>query len=184
MLGSLEVIVGPMFSGKSEELIRRLSRREIAGDMLHVFKPYIDLRTSDEIVSRSGYRMKAIVLTDKTLFQEWRGYPVSMKKMGVKTVGVDEAQFFDKSIVSFVRSTQEQGINIIVSGLDTDFARQPFGMMPYLLAMATDVTKLTAICHNCGADAHYTYRKSNDKEQIIVGDTDIYEAACGECYGR
>jgi len=184
MLGTLEVISGPMFSGKSEELVRRLIRKQLAGQEIRVFKPYLDIRTSNEIVSRSGYRLPAIVLTDQTLFQEWRDYPVTLKKLGVETIGIDEAQFFEKSIVTFIKKVQEKEINVIISGLDIDYARQPFGFMPDLLALATHVQKLTAVCHNCGADANYTYRKTDDTEQIVVGDIDIYEAACGVCYAR
>lgn len=184
VLGSIEVISGPMFSGKSEELVRRLIRKQIAGQEIRVYKPYIDIRTSDEIVSRSGYRLPAIVLTNKVVYREYKNYPKKLKELGVETIGVDEAQFFEKFFLGFIKNIQKEGINIIISGLDTDFARNPFGPMPELLAIATHVQKLSAVCHNCGADAHYTYRKTDDEAQIVVGDTDIYEAACGKCYER
>ncbi len=184
MLGRIDVVTGPMFSGKSEELIRRLVRKQIAGQEIRVYKPYLDNRTTNEIKSRSGYVLPAIVLTEDQILWDRVAYPNKLKELGVQTVGFDEAQFFSPQIFGFVQQLQGEGIDILISGLDTDYARNPFGCMPDFLALANTVTKLTAVCHNCGADAPYTYRTTDDAVQILVGDSNYYEAACGDCHGR
>jgi thymidine kinase len=185
MLGKLDCITGPMFSGKSEELIRRLNKIKISGRQIRVFKPFIDIRTENFIKSRSGYILPAIALSDDQMMWDWETYPNKMVDLSIHTVAFDEAQFWHSGyLINFIDAIQERNINIIVSGLDTDYARQSFGAMPALLAKANTVTKLTAVCHNCGKDAPYSYRTTDDAVQILVGDTDFYEAACGDCHGR
>lgn len=184
MLGRIDCITGPMFSGKSEELIKRINKKYIAGSKFVIYKPYRDTRTTNKITSRSGYSLKAKPLKDNEILLYHQHMANNINMFGVDLVAFDEAQFFIKQVVMFVKDLQKFNIDIIISGLDTDYSLQPFGAMPDLLALANTVTKLTAVCHNCGADAPYTYRKSNSKQQIIVGDADIYEAACGACHGR
>ena len=173
--GWIEIIAGGMFSGKSEELIRRLRRALIARQRVQVFKPYIDDRFStDDIVSRDDRRLKATpVATSAEL--------LSHLAVGVQVVGIDEVQFFDAGIVDVSMQIADAGIRVIAAGLDQDYMRRPFGPMPALLAVAEEVSKMHAVCVRCRGAAHYSQRVSGGDAQVEVGDSS-YEARCRSCY--
>ena len=179
--GWLEVICGPMFSGKSEEMIRRLRRAEIAGQRVVIFKPRIDDRyDADDVVSHAGIRM--------------RGVPVGSvaelvaRAAGHDVVGIDEVQFFDVGVVGAALSLADGGIRVVAAGLDRDFRRLPFGPMPELLAHAEFVDKLQAVCHRCGGPATTTQRLVDGQpahysgDTIVVGAAEQYEARCRDCH--
>jgi thymidine kinase len=179
--GWLEVICGPMFSGKSEEMIRRLRRAEIAGQRVVLFKPNLDDRyDAADIVSHAGARM--------------RGVPVSSSREllarahEAEVVGIDEVQFFDHEIVAGALALAEKGVRVVAAGLDQDFRRLPFGPMPALLAHAEFVDKLQAVCHRCGGPATTTQRLVDGEpapysgETIVVGANEQYEARCRGCH--
>ena len=179
--GWLEVICGPMFSGKSEEMIRRLRRAEIAGQQAVIFKPAIDDRfDAADVVSHAGIRMRAVpVASVPNLVSRSSGFDV---------VGIDEVQFFEGSVVAAALDLAERGVRVIAAGLDQDFRRLPFGPMPGLLAHAEFVDKLQAVCHQCGGAATRTQRlvdgepASFDGATIQIGALDSYEARCSACY--
>lgn len=175
-IGWVEVICGPMFSGKSEELIRRLRRAEIGRQRVQVFKPVIDDRyTPDEIVSHSEMRIQALrVHTARTILES-----VDPR---TQVVGVDEAQFFDDEIVEVVEGLANMGKRVIVAGLDQDYLGRPFDPMPQLLAMAEEITKTLAICVQCGNPANRTQRLVDSEERIVVGGARAYEARCRQCH--
>jgi thymidine kinase len=173
--GWIEVITGGMFSGKSEELIRRVRRAEIARQRVQIFKPGIDSRFDvKRIVSRDNRGIDAIAVNNAT---EVRANVV----IGVKVVGIDEVQFFDDHIVDVCMELADAGVRVIVAGLDQDYLRRPFGPMPHLLAIAEYVSKMHAVCVRCGGPAHYTQRVSGGDSQIEIGDGS-YEARCRMCY--
>jgi thymidine kinase len=173
--GWVEVICGSMFSGKTEELIRRLRRAQIANQQVEIFKPAMDTRYSEEeIVS---HNKNAIPSTSVSSAEQ-----ILLLSGGVEVVGIDEAQFLDAEIVSVVRSLANRGLRIIVAGLDMDFRGKPFGSMPQLLAMAEFVTKVHAICQVCGSLANYSYRLSAEEKTVIVGEKDHYEPRCRKCF--
>lgn len=173
--GSIEVICGSMFSGKTEELIRRLKRAKIANLKVEIFKPAMDVRFDQE----------AVVSHDANSFPS---YPIDHSQKilllanQVDVVGIDEAQFFDDQIVSVCETLAGKGIRVIVAGLDMDYLGKPFGQMPQLLAVADFITKLHAICVKCGNLASISFRKSADASQILLGATDSYEPRCRKCY--
>jgi thymidine kinase len=173
--GWIEIIAGGMFSGKSEELIRRMRRSHIARQRVQVFKPIIDDRFSvDEVVSRDERRLKAIsVATSNEL--------LARVEIGVQVVGIDEVQFFDDGIVAVCMQLADAGIRVIAAGLDQDYMRRPFGPMPELLAVAEEVSKMHAVCVRCRGAAHYSQRVSGGDAQVEVGDS-TYEARCRACY--
>ena len=174
--GWIEVIAGPMFSGKSEELIRRLRRAAIARLRLQVFKPAVDTRYSEsEVVSHSQWRIPS-QLVDRA--------EAILERLDPRTevVGVDEAQFFDSALPRVCRHVADLGKRVIVAGLDMDFRGVPFGPMPELLAIAEQVQKIAAICTRCGAPAAYTQRLVAAAEQVVVGATGVYEARCRRCH--
>ena len=179
--GWLEVVCGPMFSGKSEELIRRLRRAEIAGQRVLIVKPRIDDRYDvAHVVSHAGARMRAVAVDGaKDALRRADGYDV---------VGVDEAQFFEPEIVDAVRELVLGGKRVVAAGLDRDFRGEPFGPMPLLLCLAEFVDKLQAVCHRCGGAATRTQRLVDgepapfDGATIQIGALDSYEARCGACY--
>ncbi|MEN9858237.1 MAG: hypothetical protein RIT50_359 [Bacteroidota bacterium] len=173
--GSIEVICGSMFSGKTEELIRRLKRVQIANQRIAVFKPQIDNRYSQEkIVSHDTNFFNAVpVQFAKEIFD---------KIEDAEVVGIDEAQFFDSEIADCCDLLAFKGIRVIVAGLDMDYLGKPFGPMPLILAKADYVTKLHAICQQCGSIANYSYRKVANEEQVMLGATDSYEPRCRKCY--
>lgn len=178
--GYIELVVGPMYSGKSEELIRRLKRAMIAKQEVLVFKPSIDDRYSvEDVTSHSGVKLQAIALSN--LEDVWEAITPN-----VQVVGFDEVQFFDKEIVKIVAKLADQGIRVICAGLDMDFKAEPFGVIPELMARAEFVDKLQAVCMVCGQPATRTQRiidgkpAKYDDPVILVGATESYEARCRE----
>jgi len=174
--GWIEVITGPMFSGKSEELIRRLRRAAIARLRIQVFKPALDDRyAEEEIVSHSRWRIPSVSIG---------GSEEILRLLDPRTevVGVDEAQFLDGKLPGACSHLADLGKRVIVAGLDMDYRGVPFGPMPELLAIAEQVQKITAICARCGAPASYTQRLIPSQERVIVGALDVYEARCRRCH--
>lgn len=175
-LGWLEVICGCMFSGKSEELVRRLRRAQIARQRVQIFKPKIDARYSENhIVSHSEQKIASEVVSSA---QE------ILDRIDIRTevVGIDEAQFFDKGLVSVCNKLADMGKRVIVAGLDRDYTGRPFEPMPQLLAIAEYITKTLAICVRCGNPANHTQRLIESDERVVVGAADIYEARCRRCF--
>jgi thymidine kinase len=173
--GSIEVIAGSMFSGKTEELIRRLRRAMFAGLKVEIFKPSIDVRYSeDRVVSHDE---KSIISTPVE-----NASSILLLASGVGVVGIDEAQFFDNSLVEVCTRLADNGTRVIVAGLDMDFAGNPFGPMPALMAVAEYISKVHAICVRCGNLANYSYRKVKDDKIVMLGEKDIYEPICRSCY--
>jgi len=174
--GWIEVICGPMFSGKSEELIRRLRRAMIARKRVAVFKPKIDDRYSaEEIVSHGDLRMQSQVIKDAGEMLEridWRA----------EVVGVDEANFMGPSLVEVANRLADSGKQVIIAGLDTDYLGRPFAPIPDLLAQAESITKTLAVCVRCGNAAKHTQRLRGSDELIVVGANDMYEARCRRCF--
>lgn len=172
--GWIEVICGSMFSGKTEELIRRLKRVKIANLRAEIFKPSVDTRYDvEKIVSHDENRITSIPVANAQLILE--------QVRDVDVVGVDEAQFFDQGIVEVCEQLALKGLRVIVAGLDMDFQGRPFGPMPALLAKADYITKLHAICMVCGNIASVSFRKTASENQILVGEKDIYEPRCRLC---
>jgi thymidine kinase len=173
--GSIEVITGSMFSGKTEELIRRLRRAQFAGLKVEIFKPSLDKRYSEtRVVSHDD---KSIVSTSVD-----NAAAILLLAGVVDVVGIDEAQFFDNSIVEVCNKLADDGIRIILVGLDMDFMGNPFGPMPALLAIAEYVTKLHAICTRCGNLAQYSFRKSEEAQVVLLGEKNLYEPLCRNCF--
>jgi len=174
--GWIEIITGSMFSGKSEELIRRLRRAQIARRKVQIFKPAIDSRYSEEhIVSHSEMRMESTLVhsAGEILEGVWPDTEV---------VGIDEGQFFDQALVGVANQLACQGKRVIIAGLDMDYLGRPFEPMPLLLAVAEDITKTRAICMQCGSPATYTQRLIASRERVVVGAADAYEARCRACF--
>jgi thymidine kinase len=173
--GWIEVICGSMFSGKTEELIRRLKRAKIAKQSVAIFKPAIDVR----------YDVQNIVSHDE---QSIPSTPVESASNimilgdGYEVVGIDEAQFFDDYLVDVCNYLANRGTRVIVAGLDMDYLGRPFGPMPQLMAIAEYVTKLHAICVRCGNIAHYSYRLVANEKQILLGEKETYQPLCRDCY--
>jgi thymidine kinase len=173
--GWIEIIAGGMFSGKSEELIRRMRRSVIARQRVQVFKPIIDDRfATDEVVSRDERRLKAVAVGTSAEL-------LARVEIGVQVVGIDEIQFFDAGIVDVCMQLADAGIRVIAAGLDQDYSRRPFGPMPALLAVAEEVSKMHAVCVRCRGAAHYSQRLSGGDAQVEVGDSS-YEARCRGCF--
>lgn len=173
--GWIEVICGSMFSGKTEELIRRLKRARIANQKVEIFKPSLDTRYDDEkVVSHDS---NAILSTPVDNSQN-----ILLMAQDVEVVGIDEAQFFDENIVMVCEELVKKDIRVIVAGLDMDFRGKPFGPMPQLLSIADYITKLHAICMKCGSIASISYRKTNQDSQVLLGEKDTYEPRCRKCY--
>jgi thymidine kinase len=174
--GRIEAISGGMFSGKSEELVRRLRRAAIARQRVQVFTPAADTRQGPQrLVTRDKRELEAVSVSSSDEIRR-RVEP------GVEVVGIDEAQFFDDGLVDLVSELADSGIRVIVAGLDLDYLRRPFGPMPRLLAIAEYVDKVHAVCMRCGAAAQYSQRIAGGGEQLQVGDTESYEARCRRCY--
>jgi thymidine kinase len=174
--GWIEVIAGSMFSGKSEELIRRLRRAKIARQKVQVFKPEIDERYSrDHIVSHSEMKHEsANVRTAADI--------LANVQPDTEVIGIDEAQFFDNELIKVVNELAEQGMRVIVAGLDQDYTGKPWEPMPQLLAVAEYITKTHAICMKCGQPANYTQRTFESEERVAVGGEGMYEARCRQCF--
>ncbi|NAW51571.1 thymidine kinase [Elizabethkingia argentiflava] len=167
--GWMEVICGSMFSGKTEELIRRLRRAEMAGQQVEIFKPKIDNRYSEEdIVSHNDNKIRSTSVDNPN--------QILLLGSSCDVIGIDEAQFFDQSIVWVSNQLANQGIRVVIAGLDMDFMGRPFGPMPNLMATAEYVTKVHAICKRTGNLAHYSLRTSDSKDLVQLGETDNYEA--------
>ena len=175
--GSVEMITGSMFSGKTEELIRRLRRAQFAGLKVEIFKPSLDRRYSDtRIVSHDEKSISSTPVDNPSSILLLAG--------ACNVIGIDEAQFFDNSIVEVCNMLADNGVRVVVAGLDMDFMGRPFGPMPALLAIAEYVTKVHAICPRCGNLAHYSFRKSDEAQQVVLGEKDKYEPLCRSCYNK
>ena len=173
--GCIEVICGSMFSGKTEELIRRLKRAQFANQKIAIFKPTIDVRYSDvEVVSHDLHSLKSTPITDAAFMLE---IPED-----IQVVGIDEAQFFGENIVEVCQTLANRGVRVIIAGLDTDFLGKPFGPMPALMAVAEDIQKVHAICVKCGSPANHSHRLSSSDKLVVLGEKDIYEPLCRHCY--
>jgi thymidine kinase len=174
-IGSIEVIAGSMFSGKTEELIRRLKRAKIAKQSLEIFKPILDVRYSEtEVVSHDENTIQSTPIENSA--------NILLMVGDVDVIGIDEAQFFDKGIIEVVTKLANNGIRVIIAGLDMDFKGAPFGPMPELLAIADYITKVHAICVRCGNIAQFSYRFSKKDQVILLGEKDTYEPLCRTCY--
>lgn len=174
--GWIEVIAGSMFSGKSEELIRRLRRAKIARQKVQVFKPKIDVRYShDHIVSHSEMRHESSTV-------ETAAELLSKVEKETEVVGIDEGQFFDNELVDVANRLAERGVRVIIAGLDQDYTGKPFEPMPQLLAVAEYITKTHAICVRCGQPANYSQRTIEIEGQVVVGAAEAYEARCRRCF--
>lgn len=180
--GCLEVICGSMFSGKTEELIRRLRRATFAHQRVQIFKPAVDIRYSkEEVVSHDSRAIPSIAVGSSQ--------SILLYATDVDVVGIDEAQFFDSGIVEVCKRLADRGVRVICAGLDMDYLGKPFGAMPLLMAMAEYVTKVHAICVKCGQPAQHSHRlcsveaKERDK-QVVLGETDKYEPLCRNCFNE
>jgi thymidine kinase len=174
--GHVEVIAGGMFSGKSEELVRRLRRATIARQRVQVFKPGADVRHDPcRLITRDNRELEAVSVSCSGDLRQ-------LLSREVEVVGIDEAQFFDDGLVDLVGELADRGLRVIVAGLDLDYLRRPFGPMPRLLALAEYVDKMHAVCMRCGEPAHYSQRIAGGSAQLQVGDTESYEARCRSCF--
>ena len=173
--GRVEVVCGSMFSGKTEELIRRMKRAQLAHQKVEIFKPAIDVRYSeDDVVTHDGLTIPSTPVENSA----------SILLLGSDTdvIGIDEAQFFDEGLVDICNELANKGIRVIVAGLDMDYTGKPFGPMPNLMAIADDVTKVHAICPRCGALAYVSHRIVEGDKQVLLGELGEYEPLCRECY--
>jgi thymidine kinase len=175
--GSVEIITGSMFSGKTEELIRRLRRARYAGLKVEIFKPSLDKRYSEiHVVSHDE---KSLVSTPVDSASS-----ILLLAGDADVVGIDEAQFFDESIVDVCNSLANNGARVIVAGLDMDFMGNPFGPVPALLSIAESITKVHAICMRCGNLANYSFRKSDEESVVLLGEKNLYEPLCRKCFNE
>lgn len=174
-LGSIEVICGSMFSGKTEELFRRLRRAQFANQAILLVKPSLDERyASQDVVSHVGQSWAAVRCQNaQEIMEKWQGEHI---------VAIDEAQFFDAEIIPICTSLANQGARVIIAGLDMDYLGQPFGPMPQLMAIAEYVSKVHAVCVDCGNLAHFSHRTVSQKEQVLVGAIEKYKPLCRSCY--
>ncbi|SED90902.1 thymidine kinase [Tenacibaculum sp. MAR_2010_89] len=175
--GWIEVICGSMFSGKTEELIRRLKRAQFAKQRVEIFKPSVDTRYDDEeVVSHNENRIRSTPVPASS--------NIRLLANNVDVVGIDEAQFFDDEIVAVCNDLANRGVRVIVAGLDMDFKGNPFGPMPALMATAEYVTKVHAVCTRTGNLAHYSYRKTQNEDLVLLGETQEYEPLSRAAYYR
>lgn len=175
--GWIEVICGSMFSGKTEELIRRLKRAQIARQKVEIFKPKIDTRYDEtNIVSHDAHAIKSFPVSSAA--------EILLHITDCDVIGIDEAQFFDADLPLVCSQLANRGVRVIAAGLDMDFQAQPFGPMPYLLAVAEYITKVHAICMNCGELAHVSHRLVKSKEQVLLGEKESYVPLCRTCYQK
>lgn len=175
--GCIEVICGSMFSGKTEELIRRLKRAQFANQKIEIFKPEVDTRYSDmDVVSHDLHSIPCSPVKDTARMLEAAD--------DTQVVGIDEAQFFDESLVSVAQELANRGKRVIIAGLDTDFKGKPFGPIPALMAVAEDVQKVHAICVKCGNLANHSHRLTRSHKLVVLGEKDIYEPLCRQCYNE
>jgi len=173
--GSIEVICGSMFSGKTEELIRRLRRAQFAKLKVEIFKPSIDKRYDDELVVSHDKNSIPSTPVDHSS-------AILLLSHDTRVVGIDEAQFFDEELPEICIKLANKGIRVIVAGLDMDFEGKPFGPIPNIMAIAEHVTKVHAVCMQCGAPANYSFRNNENKDQVLLGEKDSYEPRCRSCY--
>ena len=175
--GRIEVVCGSMFSGKTEELIRRMRRAQFAKQRVEIFKPAIDVRYSEEdVVSHDQKHIKSTPIDSSA--------SILLLSGDIDVVGIDEAQFFDAGLVEVCNELAYRGIRVIIAGLDMDFQGKPFGPMPALCAIADEVTKVHAICVRCGSLAYVSHRKVAGDRRVMLGETQEYEPLCRECYQK
>lgn len=175
--GWIEVVCGSMFSGKTEELLRRLKRARIANQKVQIFKPQIDNRYhKDKVVSHDANATISRPVPSSEA--------ILLHAADSEVIGIDEAQFFDMGLVEVSNRLADMGVRVIIAGLDMDFQGKPFGPMPQLMACAEYVTKVHAICVSCGNLAHISHRKTADKDLVVVGELESYEPLCRECYNK
>ena len=175
--GRIEVVCGSMFSGKTEELIRRLRRAQFAKQKVEIYKPAIDVRYSEEdVVSHDKNHILSTPIDSSA--------SILLLSSDIDVVGIDEAQFFDMGIVEVCNELANRGVRVIVAGLDMDYKGVPFGPMPALCAIADDVTKVHAICVRCGNLAYVSHRKVDSTQRVLLGETTEYEPLCRECYQK
>ena len=175
--GRIEVVCGSMFSGKTEELIRRLRRAQFARQKVEIYKPAIDVRYSEEdVVSHDQHHILSTPIDSSA--------SILLLSSDIDVVGIDEAQFFDMGLVDVCNELANRGVRVIVAGLDMDFKGVPFGPMPALCAIADDVTKVHAICVKCGSLAYVSHRKVQNDKRVLLGETQEYEPLCRECYQK
>ena len=173
--GWIEVVCGSMFSGKTEELIRRMKRAQIAHQTVEIFKPTLDTRYDDVlVVSHDANSIRSTPITHSE--------NILLYSEGIQVIGIDEAQFMDMELPNVCEKLAQRGVRVIVAGLDMDYEGRPFGPMPYLLSIADYITKVHAICVQCGDIAHFSYRKSSETSKILLGEKDSYEPRCRSCY--
>ncbi len=175
--GRIEVVCGSMFSGKTEELIRRLRRAQFARQRVEIFKPSIDTRYSDEEVVSHDHNAILSTPIDSSA-------SILLLSSDIDVVGIDEAQFFDEGLVDVCNGLANRGVRVIVAGLDMDYKGVPFGPIPALCAIADDVTKVHAICVRCGSLAYVSHRTVQNDKRVLLGETQEYEPLCRECYQR
>ena len=175
--GRIEVVCGSMFSGKTEELIRRLKRAKFAKQKVEIFKPSIDTRYSDEeVVSHDRHSIPSTPIDSSA--------SILLLSSDIDVVGIDEAQFFDEGLIDVCNELANRGVRIIVAGLDMDFKGKPFGPIPALCAIADEVTKVHAICVKCGALAYVSHRLVANDKRVLLGEQDEYEPLCRDCYQK
>jgi thymidine kinase len=175
--GCIEVICGSMFSGKTEELIRRLKRAQFAKQKVEIFKPAIDTRYDEvKVVSHTGTFIHSTPVPSSS--------NILLLAAGCDVVGIDEAQFFDEGLIPVCNQLAEEGIRVIVAGLDMDYLGKPFGPIPGLLAIAEYVTKVHAICMRCGNLANHSHRKTEESSLVLLGETTNYEPLCRDCFNE
>lgn len=175
LLGSIEVICGSMFSGKTEELIRRMKRAQLARLKVQIFKPAFDKRYhADDIVSHDSNSIPSVPVDHSS--------SILLLAQHSQVIGIDEAQFFDDGLVDVCNQLANRGIRVIVAGLDMDFKGRPFGPIPAIMAIAEHVSKVHAICMQCGAPANYSYRLSTSTNKLLLGEKEHYEPRCRKCY--
>lgn len=173
--GSIEVICGSMFSGKTEELMRRLRRAAIAKLQVEVYKPAVDVRyDAEKVVSHDASSIDSTPIDNAQM--------LLLYASNAEVIGIDEAQFFDETLPEVVLQLSDAGKRIIIAGLDMDFKRNPFGPMPALMSLADSVTKVHAVCMGCGMPANYSYRISQNEQQVLLGELNEYYPLCRECY--
>ena len=166
-----------MFSGKTEELIRRLRRAQFAGLKIAIFKPKVDVRYSeDNVVSHDLKSVPSTSISNPT--------EMFLMDSDIRVVGIDEAQFFDDSLIKVVQTLANRGVRVIVAGLDTDYLGKPFGPMPALMAIAEEVQKVHAICVKCGNLANHSHRLTKDQNLVVLGEKDVYEPLCRDCFNK
>ena len=175
--GWIEVVCGSMFSGKTEELIRRLKRAKFAKQKVEIFKPQIDTRYDEtKVVSHQGNEIHSTPVTNSS--------NILLLANEVDVVGIDEAQFFDMGLIGVCNQLADMGTRVIIAGLDMDYTGKPFGPMPQLLACAEYVTKVHAICMHCGNLAHVSHRTIENKSLVLLGETESYEPLCRDCFNK